>query len=41
MFDPVDSRPGSPVLNRIVTLRHAAALYRKEPDNFLMIEVYV
>jgi hypothetical protein len=27
--------------DRIVTLRRAADLYRKEPDNFLPIEVYV
>src|SRR6185437_13763534 len=27
--------------DRIVTLRHAVELYKKEPDNFLSIEVYV
>ena len=27
--------------DRIVTLRHAAELYKKEPDNFLMLEVCV
>jgi hypothetical protein len=27
--------------DRIVTLRQAAALYKKEPDNFLTLEVCV